>query len=276
MSTKRLFGLFRSGFFAFLLCGHSLFASFEDVVSGARVAAMANAGVAQNFGAESIEINPAGISCAPDDFDMIMFYTKPFGLDELSIANVAVRYSRSPLSGAGSVRFYGCDRYHESLISAALSFELTSNLTIGCAARYGLLAIHRYGQTSVFLFDCGAICTVAKSLKWGFSAKNVNFATIGVNKEPLARSLTTGLSTSPHKKVVLNIDMHKETRFPLDIRCAVGYEPLPRFVLRAGVGNEPVRFCAGFSITWAIFRIDYAFSSHAELGGTHMFSIGIF
>lgn len=252
-----------------------MLASFEDTASGARLAALADAGVAQSLGAESIELNPAGIVRRQDTFDLVFFYAKPFGLDELNLGTIAVRYSWPRLSSAASMRYFGNNCYHESLISSALSFELTPNVSIGCAGRYGLLSIFQYHHTSVFLVDLGAICSLGRNVKWAFSAKNVNCAKIGQHNEPLARILMTGLSISQQQTVVFNLDVHKDTRFPFDFRCGVTFKPVPELALRAGVGNEPVRFCLGFSIAYAKFRIDYAYSSHSELGGTHMFAIGI-
>ena len=126
------------------------------------------------------------------------------------------------------------------------------------------------------LLDLGAVAHIHDNLNWVCAVKNVNNAKIGQQQEPLPNVLTTGLTFTPVPRILLNFDVSKETRFPMDIRCGIEYKPFSILALRIGVGNEPTRFCSGFSVFCYRFRIDYAFSSHIDLGMTHMFSLGFF
>ena len=272
--TKRYVGRIRSGFFILFLGTEFTYASVEDMAFSARFVAMANAGVAWRIGADCIFVNPAALhrTCA---FDIHFFYTKPFGLKELHSGNVAARMTRGRLAAGIGAQFYGNDLYREHQFLAALAFSLSTALSIGITSRYCTVSIQHYGQTGSLLMDVGLVAGLGEKAKLGFSAKNVNNAKIGTQREPLPNVLTLGASVAPLTNCVVNFDLNKDIRFPLDVRCGVSYNTFSILALRIGAGSEPTRFCAGFSVFCFQCRIDYAFSNHCDLGLTHMFSIGV-
>ena len=246
-------------------------------MTSARLAAMADAGVALKLGADCISLNPAGLSPTfQHKFEMHMFHTKPFGLDELHIAGIAACYRKSRFSHGLCLHTFGDARYRENLFCAATAFQLSPSFCIGAAFRYGVLKIRGYGSTGSMMFDVGAILNFSENISWGFSMKNCANAKIGTTHELLPTRLVSGFCFSPQDALALNIDVSKDTRFPLDLCVGAQYSPLSPLTLRVGVGYEPTRFCAGFSLAFSRFRFDYGFSSHNELGFTHLFSIGYF
>ncbi len=264
--------LFRSALFI-ILSNAPCFGSFEDLSTSARLTALADAGVAWPFGADCLFLNPAGLHS--NGFDLHLFYSKPFGLNELHLGNCAVRYSTNRYTGALGIQNFGNSSYHENQVLAAVAVRFMPTVVLGGTCRIGSLAIDGYGHTTSILFDLGMTTRLHTKWFWGFSIKNAGNAKIGVSREALPTVLTTGFCFAPHRSLVLLFDVSKDTRFPLDIRCGIDYNVLPPLTLRLGVGNEPTRFGAGFSLFVNRFRFDYAFSSHLELGLTHMFSIGM-
>ncbi len=273
---KRRTRSIRSGLFCFFLTVSPAFASFEDLTAGARFAALADAGVAYYFAADCIFLNPAGHLNPNRHFDVHLFYTKPFGLDDLSLGNCAMRYSHKNVGGAVALQSFGNSIYreHQFLLSAA--WRAFPTVTVGATCRYGLLSIQHYGQTQSVMLDLGMIARLSPKLYWGCSIKNAGNAKVGLQREALPTVLTSGVCLQPHANVSLLFDVSKDTRFPMDARCGVDYNVLGPLSLRVGAGLEPTRYCAGFSLALRRVRIDYAFSSHFELGLTHMFSIGIY
>jgi hypothetical protein len=266
----------RSFLFFFFTMSQTALSSFADLTSGARLAALADAGVALPFGADCIFLNPAALYNPAQKYDVHLFYTNPFGLDDVHLGNCAVRFSKSRCAGALGVQNFGNSIYAENQFLMAVAYRVLPTVSFGVACRYGSLSIQHYGQAHAILCDAGATARLSPKMYWGFSIKNATNAKIGVNREPLPTVLTSGLCLKPRSNLSLLLDVSKDTRFPLDVRCGVDYHVYAPLALRVGVGSEPTRYCAGFSILFSRFRIDYAFSSHFDLGFTHMFSVGIF
>ncbi len=273
---KRRSCRFRSAFLSTFLMFQPLLASFEDQTASARIAALADAGVALPFGADCIFINPAALFHPPDHFDAHLFYTKPFGLKELHLGNCAARLNHNRFAGAMAFQNFGNSLYAENQFLLATAWRVLPTVVVGATGRLGSLSIQGYGQTHSFLLDVGAVVRLSSKTYWGFAVKNATNAKIGVNREPLPTVMTSGLCLKPRSNLSLLCDLSKDTRFPIDLRCGIDYHLYDPLAVRIGVGTEPTRYSAGFSIGLARFRIDYAFSSHFDLGLTHMFSIGIF
>jgi hypothetical protein len=273
---KRRTPCIRSALLLLFLITRPGFASFEDLPASPRLSAVADAGVALPSGVDCIFINPAALFNAATHFDAHLFYTKPFGLNELHLGNCAVRLSRNRFAGAVGVQHFGNSLYVENQFLWAAACRVLPTISLGVTCRYGLLSIQNYGQTHSILFDVGAVARLSAKTYWGCSIKNATNAKIGVNREPLPTLMTTGLCLQPRSNVSLLLDLSKDTRFPIDLRGGIDYHICDALALRIGVGTEPTRYCAGFAIGLSHFRIDYAFSSHFDLGMTHMFSIRIF
>ncbi|MBN1560934.1 hypothetical protein JW998_11830 [candidate division KSB1 bacterium] len=273
--TKRRSAIFRSCFFALWVAADSSFASFDLMPASARYAALAGAGVGWRSGADAIYVNPAALHGAPS-FDVHFFYAKPYDLQDLNVGNVAGRHRRRRYSCGIGIQYFGNELYHENQFLAALAIELSPALLIGLASRYGLVTIQRYGQADSFLLDIGLVVRLGEKAAFGFSAANVTNAKVGVEREPLPSCLTVGMHMTPLRHCVIDFDLHKDIRFPLDVRCGISCMIFSVLTLRTGVGSAPSRLCAGFTLSLARFRIEYALSTHVELGLTHLFSLGIF
>ena len=247
-------------------------AAFEDRIAGARPAALAGAFVACD-GVEN-SANPAALG-AGGPWQMQLAYLKPYGLANLHHtewdAVLPVAKGRTGLS----IRTFGSEKYRETAFSAAGSIPLSPGIFVGAALRYLRLEITHYGEAASVAADVGFLIRLSENVRWGTTIKNINQARIGTSRQPLPEVMTTGLELSPVRPVRLFFDLSKDVRFPADLRLGVEYSPISILVLRAGMGSEPQRVAAGFSLGLGRFRLDYAWVDHAELGPTHVFSVVI-
>ncbi|MBN1466234.1 hypothetical protein JXA02_10755 [candidate division KSB1 bacterium] len=273
--TERHSTIFRSCFFALPLTLNSVFASFDALPFSARHAALAGAGVAWCSGADGIYVNAACLHGA-SPFDLHFFYAKPYGLHDLNMANVAARYSRARCSCGIGIQYFGNDLYRENQFLAAVAIPISPALLLALSGRLGILNVQHHGQAHSVLADFGVIVRLTANAAFGFSAKNVANAKVGAAHEPLPSSLIVGVHMTPFSHCVVDFDLCKEIRFPLDVRCGISWQAFSALTLRMGVGGEPSRVCAGFTLCHFRVRLDYAFSTHSELGLTHLFSVGVY
>jgi len=100
-------------------------------------------------------------------------------------------------------------------------------------------------------------------------------AVLGSSKEKLPQIFSTGFVYRPIEKFSICADYQKELRYDASPRFGFEYWMIEEVAVRGGVSNEPSLFTGGFGVRYLLFQVDYAFSSHQELGGTHQVSISI-
>ena len=274
---KRCLRLFRSLVIVFFiaLSANSSRAALEDYTLGARPAALGGAYVAVAGRADALFHNPAAI-VRKNGFDLTLYYTHPFGLAELSVGSAALVFPLRSLTAGTGVSTFGTEHYQESVAYFAAALPLLKKVSLGVNLRYSQIKITGYGQAGALIGDLGLVADILPNVSWGFAVKNVNYATIGRSGEAIPQIINTGWCIAPANNIKLMVDVYKDIRFALDIRCGIEYRPIAVLALRAGAGNEPERFSAGFGLSFGFFAADYAFSSHADLGMTHQFSIRFF
>jgi len=274
--TKRYCVCDRSVVFLALFVCSPLFAAFEDTNTSTRSEGMAGAAVARSMGAESLFRNPSAMLVGERSFDSYLFFTKPFNIAELSLGIAAMQLTRKRYAVGGGIKCFGNSIYRENQFVLAGALRATGSLVVGLNIRYASLAIKNYGQAATVIVDFGTIARLHKNVSWGFLVKNANYAAIGRGREQLPQILVTGMSIKAASRFLFNADLYKDARFPLDARFGAEYSPFTTLSLRVGTALEPSRFGVGFSLNFAHFRIDYAFRSHFDLGGAHLFSIDFF
>ena len=275
---KRPGFVFRSGVFAMLWMtpmSTSVRAALEDLPCGARSTAMAGAFVALTGDAEGLFYNPAGLSLVKRT-DFTAFYTHPFGINDLVRAGMALKLNRNRYAIGLAAQTFGNEKYSEKVISSSVSAHIVYNMYVGVQLRYGSVSIEKYGAAGAFIGDVGTLVFLSPHVSWGCCIKNINFASLGASGEKLPQIMQTGLSLHLFDMLTFCADLYKDVRFPLDLRNGLEFTIIEPLSLRIGIGTEPSRFHAGFGINMFHFHVDYAYQSHNDLGGTHLFSIGVF
>lgn len=255
-----------------LLQSGESFASFEVNGSAARYHALGKAYVGMANTPDAIFSNCSGLA-QTNQPSAVLFYTNLFGMKELAYGSLAAAFP-TPLGyfGAGLINF-GNESYREQ------SFLLSYNRSIGSKFYYGVnlhymkLQIDGYGSDFSTSLDVGWLIKIAPQLQWGFFTSNITRSDLGSNSEPLPQTFSMGFSYQPIKPVVLNLDFFKETTFPMELRAGIEYNLFQRIALRSGFSTAPAQFSAGFGLLLSFIEIDYAITTHADLGLTHYFSV---
>jgi hypothetical protein len=274
---KRATGRHRSGIFTFCICWFGIsrccFACLEDRESGARPFGLAGACVAVPMRTECPFYNAAHLGAVPKGAELLFYYFRPFGFEELDQMTVSAALTHHNRGVALAVNTMGGDLYRETLICLAASHSIIDGLFLGTTLRYGNLNITRYGSASTFVMDLGLALELTSSFNWGIAVRNVNHATIGRAKEELPRTTAMGVSLFPVDRIRLVCDVYKDVRFPVDFRCGVEFMPSESLTFRVGCATRPVKLAAGLGAAFHFFRFDYALATHSELGLSHLLSL---
>ncbi len=257
--------------FAILIPGMA-FASFEKTQAGARPAALSNAFVALADDPWAVLFNPAGMVQISSVSFSVFHSPRPFGLSELSTSAAAAVFPTHAGPLGFAVRRYGFNLYHE--LSATAAFAVDFGASAGIGLNLHSVTIRGYGSAASLALDAGLLIPF-ENLHWGIFFKNVNAARIGVSREPLDRSLTTGLAYSPSADFSAVLDFQKDLSFRVSPRAGFEYRPAAAIAIRWGASDSPAEISAGIGIGTDFARFDYAFASH-ELGGTHEASLTLF
>jgi hypothetical protein len=262
-------------FLASILCLQTARAGFERRDQGARPVGMGGAFVALADNEWAIAYNPAGLARLDGDKVSAFYSPRPFGLAELSFASFALVHPTSPGSFGLLVNRFGFELYREVSGIIAYSNSYKELFSFGINLTYNSLAIKNYGSASVIGVDVGFLVTVSTGFRWGFFASNINAPTIGQAKEKLPQMYSSGLSYSPIKGLLLDVDIVKDIRYPTLIRGGIEYEVVNAVSLRAGVGSDPTKFSSGFGVHYSLIHFDYAITTHPDLGLSHQFSVAV-
>ncbi len=260
--------------FVILFKSALLWAVFDDLPNGAKPLGMGGAfcGTAQT--PENLFYNPASV-WLNSGMKTIVFTDRLYGLKELRHNGFSSAFHFRNTTFAMGLQTFGNSIYKENVFCAGLSRKYKS-VYLGAAVRYGMISIKGYGQDGTMMTDLGGLIEFTETINWGWAVRNAFYSEIGRCSEKLPQIIITGFKILPVRRMNLNIDLYKETRFPIDYRCGVEGSFLKHLVFRTGIGSAPSRFSAGFSLFVHHISIDYAFNTHPYLELSHFFSIGFF
>ena len=247
------------------------YSSFEITGYGARARGMGRAYVGLADTPDAIFLNCSGISQLKSP-GFCFFYTRPFGMKELSYFSLAGVVPTSIGDFATGISSFGNEIYQEQTFLLTFSRSLKQTFFYGANLRYMKLQIQGYGSDFCYGLDLGFLVKISQNFNWGFFTTNINRSSLAESKDYLPQSFITGMSVTPLNNIILNIDLYKELPFPLEIRVGFEYLLLNKIALRAGFTSEPAQFCYGLGFVFKHFGCDYAVNTHTDLGLTHQFS----
>jgi hypothetical protein len=138
---------------------------------------------------------------------------------------------------------------------------------------YDYYNIKNYGSDGLIGIDVGALVTVLPQLTWSFSLSNLNSPSVGQGEDKEEQLLRMGISCTPTKEFIMDLDIHKDLKYPANLCFGFDYQILKPFSIRAGINTEPPEYSLGFGLVYLKFGFDYAITVHNELGSTHFFSL---
>ncbi|HQJ96667.1 MAG TPA: hypothetical protein PLN17_06060, partial [Candidatus Cloacimonas sp.] len=167
----------------------------------------------------------------------------------------------------------------EQVYSLAHSFyllqDIHSQISFGYTGNFYLLSMDGEDDDTALGLDLGAMAVLHTRTRLAFAVTNINKAKMGdENQIDLPSKLALGISYIPYDKVTTSIevkkDFAKETEFMGGVEAHL-FEPL---AIRFGVHQNPATYNAGLSIYIRDLELDYSYTYHSVLPGTHYFSLG--
>ena len=257
-----------------LMVSAAAFGGFEQTEISPRARAMGGSYVGLANDVWAIFFNAGGLATMTQSEVSFLYAPEQFGLGELAYSAGAVLIPTNLGAIGFAARRYGFELYRE--ISGTIAYgHKISNIGIGVVLNYHTVAIEHYGSAGTFGIDIGAKVNFSTQVSWGISAKNINSPTIGVSQEPLPQIFSSGIAYHPGEDFSLTFDFQKEIGFDPSPKFGFEYWMIPQFAFRGGVAGEPTLYSGGIGVKFSAFQIDYAFSSHQNLGWTQEASLTI-
>jgi hypothetical protein len=245
--------------------------SFESGPRGARAAGMAGAMVSVEGDLWAPFSNPSCLYTIKGTNITAAYVPGIFGMWE--VKETAVSLSRSTSLGtlALSLSAFGFALYREFSVALAAARELNERIVLGVNLNFYSLKIDGYGSGQAAGVDIGALVHIAQDVSYGVALRNVNRPAIG--DEPLPQSMAMGISVCPFPAARIAVGAQKDSRYPFELSVGVEYCIEDLLTLRFGASHEPSIIAAGIGIRTSLLRMDYAYTMHSDLGGTHCISV---
>ncbi|MDZ7265947.1 MAG: hypothetical protein ONB48_01260 [candidate division KSB1 bacterium] len=250
------------------------FAQTQDYALGVRAQAMGGSGVALAREAEGQLQNPALLAELPG-WSTTVFYSRPFGLPELSLSSLAFAGRLGGLGVGSSAVAFGHDLLREQtlLLAVARRFPFPGRPAAGGIAlglQFGVQQkrIVNYGQSQSVVVNAGVLARLHDKLVWGMAAGNLMRTRAGRGQERLPRHLACGLAYVAGRALTLQFDLYKQPPFPLEWRLGLELALLPPLWLRLGGSENPDRFTCGLALTTRSAMVQVTTFSHVDLGWT--------
>lgn len=244
---------------------------FPQVKPGAKQIALAHSDVALTGNLFSLFNNSAALSLISERQIGLYYSPSPFGIEELANGFLAVTQPTNIGNINLGMMDYGFSLYKENKFIVGYSKQIAENLLFGVNLYYHYLKIKNYGSRGTFNFSFGSIVLLNNNFSIGFNLENP----IRYNNDNLYLPLIykVGMSYSTKTETSASFALEKEINFPLSFSLGINYELIKYLSLRFGIKDEPALFSGGIGIFYSFMNINYAVSSHQELGISHQFDV---
>jgi uncharacterized protein YneR len=239
--------------------------------AGAKQIALSNSDIAKANDVFTLFNNPGGLSQIHNREIGFFYSPSPFGLQELATGYFAYNEPTSFGNFGFGFMNYGFELYKENKFQIAYSNIIATNISFGISVFYRTVTIQNYGNTGIFNISFGGIYNLTKNFSLGFAVQNPLRLSSDNIEQPI--QFTFGTSYEIIDETYLSLALQKELDFPFSIHFGIDYPIVEFLSLRFGLQNEPNIYSAGFGINYSYFNLDYAVTSHQDLGFTHQVGI---
>lgn len=177
------------------------------------------------------------------------------------------------------VEYMGSDLESETTLTFSHAFpvlkDIHSRLYIGyCLNAYmlefGATQTLDLGSETTFGLDVGVLGVLRERTRLGLFLRNVNEPSVGkYRSEPIPQWITAAVSYQPYYGVVTELDVRTMRGESVEILMGMQFAVTEMLDLRVGFQTEPNTLAGGFTLKIRSFAVDYAYSSHSALPGTH-------
>ncbi len=264
---------------------------FDNLVLSPRARAMGGAFVALSDDETAIFTNPAALAMQ-DEIGIYSSYVDLYGYDFFKLGSGAVAVPTSMGTFGIGARYFSTEYGGDELESeysfvvgqgVMLMEDIHSSLAVGYGLNlYGLnfptesVGGVDLGSANTFGVDIGVIGTLRGRTRFGFFAKNINNPKLGdPDAKDLPQWFTAGVCYSPYGGVQTCLEVQKQTTEDMRACFGLEFEINDYLTLRGGIQNQPNRISFGFGTGWKMVELDYSYTSHETLPGSHVYGLGI-
>jgi hypothetical protein len=243
----------------------------DDFPIGARSWGMANAVVAQSD-RYSIYNNIAGLATQVEA-SVFSSYHSYYGFDGINTVTFgAVVPLREEMAAGFSVQRFGDKIYNELSFGLGIAHRI-NRISLGLKLSYRQIAVNAPSLSlskKAFVVEMGGIAQITSTVYFGAHVYNLAQGSFsGEGSEKLPTVLKTGLTYIPTKSLRLSAEFVKNTEYPASLRAGLEYEAISQVFVRTGITVKPYTNHFGFGIVGNKFTVDYASTSHPQLGWSH-------
>lgn len=243
----------------------------ESFPLGARAWGMAQAVVAQSDRYALVN-NIAGIATQRER-SAFSSYDSYYGFQSVgTLAFGAVMPLRDDLAAGFSVQRFGDQIYNEMSFGLGVAHRI-NRISLGLKADYRQIAVNANSVSlsrKALVVEMGGIAQLSSTVFLGAHLYNLTQSSFtGEGSEGLPTVLKTGLTYVPTESLRLSGEFVKNTTYSASLRAGIEYEAIPKLYFRTGIASKPYTTHFGLGYAGGSFAVDYAASSHPQLGWSH-------
>lgn len=266
-----------------MLTGASAYV-FDSIDVSSKARGMGGAWAAGGDDATAVAYNPA-LLMEVERLSVAVSYLQPNqqAFESLAYAAFSFQSWRKQRMGVAvrhfGVEYMGSDLESETTLTFSHAFpvlkDIHSRLYIGyCLNAYmlefGATQTLDLGSETTFGLDVGVLGVLRERTRLGLFLRNVNEPSVGkYRSEPIPQWITAAVSYQPYYGVVTELDVRTMRGESVEILMGMQFAVTEMLDLRVGFQTEPNTLAGGFTLKIRSFAVDYAYSSHSALPGTH-------
>lgn len=260
---------------ALLLSPSILSAAFNHPTTSPTLAACGETLASSFVSGGIILANPAA-ACMTDATQIELAGQRLYSLSELDsyLAAGLFKYHKWGF-GAAFLSMGESDFYLETSFSGSVGYSITGSIIIGASISSNHVCMGEgYGSVSTYSGTLGGIYMPSQDWAAYLSVRNPTEPSI-IGESRLRRELSAGIAIYKFKDFGLAIGV--DSRSGDDLRYKIGewYRLNSSLSISAGVMTSPFVPSFGCRVSWSGFGLLYAYRYHPDLGGTHIWGIGI-
>jgi hypothetical protein len=177
------------------------------------------------------------------------------------------------------VEYQGANLETETTLAFSHAFPVLRDIHSRLYLAYGLNAyMLEFGTTqtmdlgseTTFGLDVGILGVLRERTRLGLYLHNVNEPSVGkYRSEPIPQWVSAGVSYQPYYGVVTELDVRTMRGENIEVLVGMNFEVTEMLDVRFGFQTEPSTLAGGFTLKLRSFEVDYAYSTHSALPGTH-------
>jgi len=272
-----------------LLAGVSVAYVFDSMDVSSKARGMGGAWVASVDDATAMFYNPSALALVGSP-DVYASYLKPNSQDFESLTFLAFSIPVGSNHAIGlSYRDFGVEYKDKKLLGEStlslayglcLMKDIHSELYLGgtfnlYSLEFGSTGTMDLGEETTLGVDLGFLGILRQRTRLGFLVKNINEPSVGKGAgEPLPQWISAGVAYEPYYGVVTELDIRSLRGEKTEIHMGMQFAVTEFLGFRVGLQTNPNSLTGGITAGVEPLEIDYSYSSHSVLPGTHHVAIG--